>query len=413
MRDNTTNNRIMSEAKGRNNPNDTIILFLSVLLIASFYIFESRSYGKYILFGITIMVLLFMAMKQSGKLRVKLDPFHFWIGGFALFCFASAIWAENGLEAISKGLTITELLICIGFIYLYFRDYGGIESLLNVIKWSGYTVMIYTIFYLGVAETIRIIATSGRLLTSFSNRNGIAMIMMFSLIITIYQWFFKGFKLERLLAIPELVFIVLIGSRKAFVGAILGVILLYLYKVLSERKIKSFAKSMILLIVIVVITKELMDMNVFSFVSHRMQSIFNFYSGSGYVDNSTTVRNQMRLVGMNLFKSHPILGIGMGNSYLHGVGDYTYYHNNYVEILSSGGILGFLIYYGMYAYVTYNLFKNKCLKYSEITLVLIIMIVNLVMDYGSVSYYSKSTYVFFALFFLSVFDARRNSQHAE
>lgn len=392
---------------------DRLIEACSVVLIASFYIFESQSYGKYVLFGISVLILLITAGKNSGRIRVKLDPFHYWIGGFALFCLASAVWATNRSEAISKGVTIIELLICMSCMYVYYREYGSVEQLLTVIMWTGYVVMAYSVLFIGVSETIRVITTSSRILTAFSNRNGVAIILMYSLLITLYRWLFRGFKALYLLSIPELVFILLIGSRKAFVGVIIGIALLFLYKIVSERQFKTLGRTVILLAAGYFIIRILSDFNIFSFVSHRMESIFNYLSGTGYVDNSTVVRNQMRAAGLQVFRANPILGIGFGNSYLYGIGDYTYFHDNFVEILSSGGILGFIIYYGMYVYILFKLLKNHVFKRSDMMLILIILILTLVMDYGSVSYYSKSTYAFFVLFFLSAIEIRRDKSYAE
>ena len=375
---------------------DRLIEILSVLLISSFYIFESQSYGKYILFGISVLILLITAGKNSGRIRVKLDPFHYWIGGFALFCLASAVWATNRSEAISKGVTIIELLICMSCMYVYYKEYGSVEQLLTVIMWTGYVVMAYSVLFIGVSETIRVITTSGHILTAFSNRNGVAIILMYSLLITLYRWLFRGFKALYLLSIPELVFILLIGSRKAFVGVIIGIALLFLYKIVSERQFKTLGRTVILLAAGYFIIRILSDFNIFSFVSHRMESIFNYLSGS-----------------LQVFRANPILGIGFGNSYLYGIGDYTYFHDNFVEILSSGGILGFIIYYGMYVYILFKLLKNHVFKRSDMMLILIILILTLVMDYGSVSYYSKSTYAFFVLFFLSTIEIRRSKSNAE
>ena len=381
---------------------------LSTFLIASFYIYESQSYGKYILFGISVLILLITAGKNSGKIRARLDPFHYWIGGFALFCLASAVWASNRSEAISKGVTIFELLICMSCMYLYYREYGSIERLLTVIMWAGYVVMAYTVFFIGLSEVIQTVSSAGRILTAFSNRNGVAIILMYSLLITLYKWLFKGFKLIYFLFIPELIMILLIGSKKGFVGLIIGVVLLIVYKSIFERQLKTLGRLIFLVVVAILTFRILSDLNIFSFILHRMESIFNYLSGTGYVDHSTVVRNQMRSVGLQVFRSNPILGIGFGNTYLYGVEDYSYFHDNYVEVLSSGGILGFIIYYGVYGYIAHQLLKNGAFKYADAAFVLMLLILTLVMDYGAVSYYSKSTYAFFVLFFVSVIEIRGN-----
>ena len=80
----------------------------------------------------------------------------------------------------------------------------------------------------------------------------------------------------------------------------------------------------------------------------------------------------------------------------------TYFHNNYVEILASGGIVGFFVYYGIYFYIIKEMIKNKKNKdiYFYISFALIFIL--LFMDYASVSYYSKSRYFYFVILFLQV-----------
>lgn len=67
-------------------------------------------------------------------------------------------------------------------------------------------------------------------------------------------------------------------------------------------------------------------------------------------------------------------------------GRYLYSHNNYTEILSSLGIIGFVIYYGWYL--------NELMKYKNIRnrecdmwkFTLLFIIVTLILDYGTVSF---------------------------
>ena len=56
------------------------------------------------------------------------------------------------------------------------------------------------------------------------------------------------------------------------------------------------------------------------------------------------------------------IGIGMNNSWVYKYG--MYLHNNYIELLADGGIIGFICYYIMYIHVLFLLTKNKD-KYND------------------------------------------------
>lgn len=397
---------------------DKLIWILSSLMIASFNIYETASYGKYIMLAISAAVLFLTASKNFGKITIRLEAFHYWIAAFSLFCFMSAVWAISPKDAVSKGITIFELLACISCFYLYYRDYGGINKLLKSIMWAGYIVMAYTVVFYGASEILRLLSTSQRLASDYSNSNSVGMIMMYSLIITIYYWLFDSFKPIRLIVIPEIVMIAVTGSRKALVGTVLGVALIYLYRLLRERNVRSFLKSIVFLGVVVIILRILADKNVFALVLYRMESILNemFGIGSGYVDNSTLARESMKTLGVSIFKSNPVVGIGMGNAYIYNssqLGMEAYLHDNYVELLASGGIVGFLIYYGFYAYVAIEFLKNRFIRHPDMTLIMIFLLIMLIMDYGAVSYYSKTTYMFRMLMALGVLEIKRRRLYAE
>ena len=70
----------------------------------------------------------------------------------------------------------------------------------------------------------------------------------------------------------------------------------------------------------------------------------------------------------------------------------TYSHNNYVEILSSYGIIGILLYY---YYIIKTVIKGyRYKKYSKnIKLFIILLITYLIMDIGSVSYYMRMYFI--------------------
>ena len=142
---------------------------------------------------------------------------------------------------------------------------------------------------------------------------------------------------------------------------------------------------------------------IFSGVLERMEGLWNGLSGNGAIDYSTYVRNRMALVGLEQFKETPILGMGMGNTHYLSqaeVGLDTYLHNNFVELLAGGGIIGFAIYYSIYIFLFKNFWCYRRYKDNEYGICLVMMIVLFLMDFGRVSYFSKIQYIYIMLFFL-------------
>ena len=86
----------------------------------------------------------------------------------------------------------------------------------------------------------------------------------------------------------------------------------------------------------------------------------------------------------------------MEESYSH----VTYLHNNYIEILASGGIVGFVLYYAPYAIALVSLLKRVFKDRDRapvVVITLVLLITRLIGHLGIVLYYSKIEYIFIAL----------------
>ena len=123
------------------------------------------------------------------------------------------------------------------------------------------------------------------------------------------------------------------------------------------------------------------------------------------MDHSTELRNEMIRIGFETFLEHPLLGIGIGNSYvitLEELSISTYLHNNYIELLCCGGIIGFLCYYSLHIYIAYNLFKYKNHDKETFAIGILWMLLIFIIDWGMVSYYSKIQAYYLLINFLNV-----------
>ena len=138
----------------------------------------------------------------------------------------------------------------------------------------------------------------------------------------------------------------------------------------------------------------------YNVLGSRMEELVNGVLG-GNADSSFDTREEMAQLGIKWFWEKPFLGYGLGNySMLYGAltGRYTYSHNNFVEILVSGGLVGFIIYYSIYAFIFIKLFKSVFIKKDVLSIILFaVNIVSLVLHISDISYYSTLNNCFLML----------------
>jgi O-antigen ligase len=379
---------------------DKLIWVLTVLLFSSFYIYSTNAKGSMILFVITVVVLFLSVVSSAGRIEIYFGAFHGFIVTFGLFCLISSIWAINANDAIDKGITIFEILICLTVFYWYYRKQDGVDSLLKSVMWGGYVVTFYTYLVTGVDNVISVLTIAGRLSSTFDNINSIGMLAAITVIIALYYLMYEGFSLCFMFTVPAIILIIASGSRKALVILVFGVLLLLSLKIISKQKVFGIIKICIFLFITYFIVLGLSSLKVFTGIGLRMQGLLAAITGQGTIDHSAWLRQQYIKIGLQIFKNHPFLGIGMGNVHiLNSIND-TYLHNNYIELLANGGIIGFTLYYSIFIFFFKRIFAAKDSTDNKAKIVITLMLCLLISDYGMVSYYSKNTLFYFLLFFL-------------
>lgn len=110
----------------------------------------------------------------------------------------------------------------------------------------------------------------------------------------------------------------------------------------------------------------------------------------------------MIVAGLQQFEETPLLGIGLYNSVLAGlyrIGYAGYLHNDYVELLVNGGMVGFALYYSVpVALLIKHIKLMKIYKDTELIISFIMLVLFLITNVGNVTYYGVlSTYVYMTL----------------
>lgn len=385
---------------------DKFVWILTAVLYACFSIMNTDPiWSSLSLILITGIVAIITAMKYGTK-RLRFTSYHFDVLVFAAFFFISTLWSIKPSDAIERGTTVIELCLCMSvFMWAFSNIHNSFLFLLKAIMYGGFVVTIYTFIFVGISDIMFIVATGSRLESSFDNVNAIGLTCAISLILSVFFLLEKKNWLIIFLDIPTIILLSACGSRKAMLVTILGCFAIYLFHNRSLNKVAFIFKILFSFILLFVIVHLLSEMTIFAGITGRMEGLIALITGSGEVDHSAQVRQDMVNLGISIFKDNPILGIGMGSAHVYTlkyIGHDCYLHNNYAEILADGGIVGAVLYYRIHLNIVKKLRNSSCLNTQEGILILILMFCLLVSDLGMVSFYSKLYYFFFMVFYIYI-----------
>ena len=381
--------------------NIKIILF-SIYLIST-YILEAdpelRIYSRIILIilgGIELIEII-----KERKIRNSIPIFI--LLAFATYILLSNFWAIDSMLAIKRAVTVFFLVLFLVISYnIFSRIDNGEEVLLKVIMWAGIIFSIYIIMYYGIGEYFNRLIHGERIGTEINNVNVIGVQIWCSIIIAIF-WGLYHKKIYLALSVIPLIVAIGTGSKKIIVAIILGIMLIFLSKLTEvkfDRK-KILKLSIVFIIVACFIGYLLISSNVFI----RFEKMLNYFTGKGEIDASTGKRFLLLEIGIENFLKRPVIGIGAANSDVV-VKEVTRIsanlHNNFIELLATTGLIGFILYYSVYMYIIINCIKLLKKKNKYINIVLIIFLINLFLDLGAVSYYTKNIYVYFLLGLITI-----------
>lgn len=378
-----------------------------VMLLSSFYMFNTSAFSSMSVVLFSGLLFCLHIVQHGGIIQVPLTAFHGMILAFALFCLASALWANDSMAAITMGITILKLLICMSLIFWCYLEELSSRKLLTAIMWSGVVVAVYTILYYGPTLFWGMVIGSVRIGNDYANANAIGMWSAIGVVLFCYFIINEGWKWQYCMIVLPILIMAMSQSRTALIEVLIGILMVLFFHYRSRKNgLKSLFKIVFALCIAGVIFFSLSQLPVFSGLTERVLALLDFYEGKQIGDGSVIQRRQYIQAGLEQFLKTPIVGVGIGNSYqiaLAATGHNTYLHNNFVELLSSGGIIGFCLYYCITAYLLIKLLPFAMRKSSVSDACIIILLIQTLSDYGTVSYYTKCTYFLYAICFLQIF----------
>lgn len=119
-------------------------------------------------------------------------------------------------------------------------------------------------------------------------------------------------------------------------------------------------------------------------------------------NSSAEIRKQMIKDGASLWLERPFMGYGIGQFRFEKSWN-RYSHSNYIEIITSAGICGFIAYYGFYFYLFFAATVLKVNKLLVLGLCLMFL-----WEISVVSYYAKYIWLFLGICLWFIVMARKN-----
>lgn len=319
---------------------------------------------------------------------------------FVFYEFISCLWAFNQDVAISSFITQLQLFVLLIFSYVFIKKIGGLEDYYNGIYLSGICLVFYSLYvYGGVSGFLAIMNTGIRMGGLIGNENTYGLVFANAAIVAMYYCLFKNKKSHWFLTGLMIFFALSSGSKKAVFLLLMGVG----FFILVKYGIRKFFKALFYSLIFMIMGWFLINLPIFSRILKRLE-LYLSVSGNA----SDNLRADLIRYGVELFTESPLLGYGLGNYHLfHWSGLYS--HNNYIEVLVSLGIIGFILYYTIFIKSLIGLILNRRHLKPIQFLLMFSIVSSLILGYGMVQFYGKSIWILMGVILAEIENIRKTN----
>ena len=216
---------------------DRIVWYLTVFFIASFMLFETFSWGKFITIGTTALIIVLSFFANGRKLTWGFGAFQIFCIAFMIYTAITSLWGISITDPLSKAFTLGQILLVMTVLYFHYHVKENVRQMLSAVKWAGYVIVLYSILFYGL--NLVIFSEGARLENEFTNVNSIGLIAAIACIIQTEELLNKEFGKSAFLMIPSIVVLSATQSRKALVFMAAGVFALIALKLLEGKSVKK------------------------------------------------------------------------------------------------------------------------------------------------------------------------------
>lgn len=352
---------------------------------------------------LAVIIMGLIALYELHKGSIRIHQFTIVYFAFLAFCFISLIWTKDFEVSIERDITVARLFVLSVLMYDYLKTENKTDTFITILALSGIAYSVFILFYYGVDTYLSLLLDGERVGSVIGvNGNLIGRIGAISTALCLWKVVYQK-KVLYLLGVLLCGFITLgAGSRTGFGGLIVGIVLVFLLG-MRGKKIFTYLLGGVAVVGVLLMVLQL---PIFSGISERLTSMFAGVAGeSSDTDYSTIERLEMTELAWKQFLKTPIIGIGIGATGIltkSVMGISSYLHNNYLEMLASGGIVGAFIYFLFFLIPLVKLLKRFFKRTDRDILAWIVLLSYLIMQMGTVLYFDKTAYVHIILLFLII-----------
>lgn len=356
--------------------------FVSVFILYTFWFKEV--YGNYplILYGSVIVATsLVMLDILSGAKKIKLYSFVTMLFVFGLYSFLSGIWIAKDVAWFYSILTtyLAFAVVCFDICYISDKT-SSTEWILNILLITSSICAIQTIYFGAEYRTEVIVRT----MSSTNNPNALGFVMILGIfsLISRKKYVADNLLVKSVVLLAFIYVIILTGSRKTLLSALL-IVGLWIYSLLKSEKGFSNRKISIIAVISIIMTVGL------------YYGLTKYITTSSYarlliIETGANTRAELYRDAIDFWKTSPVFGIGFGQYQIWSA--YRLYsHSSYAEILSCTGIFGTVIFFGYMLRLSIKLFKQTQKRneecYYDYFMCFVMFIIELILGVGQIYIY--------------------------
>lgn len=333
---------------------------------------------------------------------------------FVVACFYLKEWVQGGwsVRFNTEYQTAISVLICVMTMFCVYSFAKTLERRMRLFKYvalAGVYLAVETLFLVRT-NIFQGLHTSG--MTSYLARFGLQSNQMgacFGISFIVCICLYNTFKTRNYIVYGGInfLFIFLTGSRKALIYALVGIGLYYVLSGKRTKWLRIFVAAAVCCLAVFAVTNIPV---LYNLVGRRIVSLLDVLQGGTGTDTTST-RVSMITYGIEWFKENKWLGHGLNAFsafYGNRTGNAVYSHNNYIELLVSGGIVLTTLYYSRFLVLIRRLYSR--IAFSEEAKVCTVLVAAiLIADIASITYYYRIYYIVFGIIMAAAYMNDHNS----